>query len=304
MIHKITSGLAVLAGLTAAAMAQPAPTTKPETVLLWSGTAPGSESAPQKEIVDSGSDGVHLVRGIAKPDIEAFWAAKPNGTAIVVIPGGSYVCEAFDKEGREIALWLNTLGIDAFVLKYRLPDEGHANGRDVPLQDAQRAIRLIRAGLPGRGPAKKIGVMGFSAGGHLAATVSAYYDKAVYVPRDRADALSARPDFLVAVYAFIPRPSEIAAVSDERGALFAGYPFEAAVTPKTPPAFVATGEADEHVPPEHSRRIVDALRQANVPAELHTYAGAHHGFALRGTGAEQVWPSQCERWMRRMGFID
>ncbi len=274
---------------------------------LWPGVAPGSENAPTAEKIE-GDIGRRAVSAIAHPAMTAYFASNPNGAAVLVMPGGGYVREVFDKEGGEIARWLNTLGIDAFVLKYRLPDEGHKNGRDVPLQDAQRALRLIRAGdfaedTGHRIDPKRIGVMGFSAGGHLAVLAGTYYGKQIYTPVDAADVLNARPDFIVLAYTPVPGDFRIHGASSERDALFTSYPIGTKVTAQTPPAFIFAGDKDERVPYEHSQRLGDMLRKAGVPAEVHIFPGAPHGFALRGKGEEKAWPELCAAWLRARGVI-
>ena len=282
----------------------PPQTSKVAEIALWPGTAPGSENAPAFESVVGGN-----VSGIAHPTLTSYFAAKPNGAAVMIMPGGGYTKLVIDKEGTEIAHWLNTLGIDAFVLKYRLPNEGHTNGNIVPLQDAQRAMRLIRSGAAGTigGHAidpKRIGVMGFSAGGNLAAVLGTYYDEATYAPFDSADALSARPDFMVLGYALVPtgnQPSPRS--SDPRTVFVMSHIFEKRVTAKTPPAFVFAGNLDEKVPYVHSVRIAQALQTVGVQVELHIFPLAPHGFALRGTGEEKVWPELCAAWLRARGVI-
>lgn len=295
-MNRLIRSFILLAGLLTAARADDA-------LSLWPKGAPGSQNAPKQEIVVTNGNGDRTISGIGVPTITAVRADRPNGTAMVVVPGGAYLREEIDKEGFDVARWLASQGINAYVLKYRLPNEGHAHGRNVPLQDIQRAVRLIRAGETGSAPPKFVGVMGFSAGGHLVATLAAYADAPVQTPQDGTDLLPARPDFWVALYPYIPRRAELPAPSDERMALFTTFPFEEAVNAHTPPAFIAVGSADTRVPTEHSRRINDALAKAGVPAELHVFAEAPHGFALRGKGPEKNWPDLCLNWMRRTGFL-
>jgi acetyl esterase/lipase len=295
------------------AFAEASPDTAPQTskvemISLWPGVAPGSGGAPSQEELYA-SDRGRVVMAVAHPDLWAFYAAKPNGAAIMVIPGGGYRMIYIDYFGFEIARWLNTLGIDAFVLKYRLPNEGHEHGPDVPVQDAQRALRLIRANAIAKAaghmidPAR-IGVMGFSSGGNLAAILGTYIDKKVYEPVDEADALSSRPNFMVLVYAYIPRPDEFALHSaDKVTQLLVSYPIESRVTDQTPPAFVIAGDRDNDVPYAHSERIERALHRVGVPVELHIFHGAPHAFGLHGNGREKVWPALCAAWLERQGVI-
>jgi gluconolactonase len=184
-------------------------------------------------------------------------------------------------------------------LKYRLPSEGHQNGRVVTLQDAQRALRLIRA----RQPNAKIGALGFSAGGHLAGLIGTTYASKYYDPIDSADKLSARPDFLVLVYAPTGGDSAPPENADERVQLVAGQSIVAGIKADTPPTFIVQGAADDRVPPRHAERIFEALQKAGVKSELQMFAGAQHGFALRGSGPEKEWPRLFAAWVRKIGLM-
>ncbi len=275
---------------------------EPAPLPLWPGTAPGSENGPQTELIAADPLGGRTVSQIAKPELVPFYAEHPIGTSMIVSPGGGYRLEMFDREGTEIARWLNTLGVDAYVLKYRLPSESHNTGEAVPLQDLQRAIRLVRAQT--NHPARRVGTMGFSAGGHLTALSAVYYGKRAYAPFDSADDLSARPDFFAVIYGFIPRPEDVALASFKPDSpayrYLAEYLFEPAVTADTPPAFVIHGDADTHVSAEHGRRIRDALAKAGVACEFHVIKGADHGFALRALGEDKRWPDLFAAWLNRL----
>lgn len=271
---------------------------------LWPGVAPGSENAPQTEHVATDPKRGRAISHIANPALVPLYAEHPTGTSIIISPGGGYQQQMHDLEGTAVARWLNTLGVDAYVLKYRMPSEGHANGEDVPLQDIQRAIRLVRAQKDR--PTKRVGTMGFSAGGNLTALSAVYHDKRIYAPVDSADALSARPDFFAVIYGFIPRPGD-AEMShfepDSPSAKFLlKYPFETAVTSGTPPAFVIHGDADTHAPAKYGMRIRDALGKAGVPCEFHLIKGADHGFALQAIGEDKAWPGLFAAWLERLNF--
>lgn len=267
---------------------------------LWPGTAPGSENAPAIEKTVTDSEGYRIVSSIAKPALLAFPAPHPNGTAIIVAPGSGFRAEALDREGTEVARWLNRLGVDAYVLKYRLPSEGHSHGEDVVVQDAQRAIRLVRA----QNEHRRVGIMGFSAGGNLTAISAAYHDRMIYAPRDAADRLSARPDFFAVAYGYVPRQEDLSLVQMPPGSqtyrYLEKYPFEPAVTAAMPPCFVLHGTADSHVPASHSGRIKAAADKAGVACEIHLIEGAGHGFGLGRTDKERAWQPLFETWLTRL----
>ena len=210
---------------------------------LWPGVMPGALASARHELV---TDDVHdavqpsrSLRGISEPALTAFHAAAPNGAAMLVIPGGGYTQLVVDKEGFEVARWLNGLGIDAFVLLHRLPGEGHADGAHVPMLDAQRALRSLRAQASVLGvDAARIGVLGLSSGGHLAAALAANHAARLHEPGDAIDALSARPDLVIAGYAPISTnardslfdPAQPPLEPPEKQALYDAYPVDRQVT--------------------------------------------------------------------------
>ena len=274
-------------------------TAKVEDIALWPGTPPGSEGVSiQEKVEESIVNPSRAVSGVSKPALQAFSAAKPKGVAVLVIPGGGYRTIVWDKEGVEIARWLNGLGVDAYVLKYRLPAEGHKHGRGVPLQDAQRAMRLIRA----REPDAKVGALGFSAGGHLTGMIGTTYAKQHYAAIDSADELPARPDFLVLVYA-PTGGGDAPASSDERVHAVAGNSILTGIDANTPPTFIVQGAQDERVTPRHAEQIFAALQKAGVKSESHIFPGADHGFALRGNGPEREWPTLFAAWLQSLGML-
>jgi acetyl esterase/lipase len=270
---------------------------------IWPGEAPDMANPPVQEKV-TGPAGDRSFSAISRPTVTAFFASNPNGAAVLVLPGGGFNKVVFDKEGTEIARWLNTLGIDAFVLKYRLLTEGHNTNPAVGLQDAQRALRLIREGRFSREVGhsvdpKRVGVIGFSAGGNLTSIVGAYHATRTYAPVDPTDELSARPDFMILGYAWVPLKSEL----PETMVFPRTYEFAGKVSADTPPAFVFAGDADKAVSVEHSKRVEQLLRQVGVPVELHIFAGAGHGFGMHGKGPESAWPDLCAAWLRARGII-
>ena len=302
-------GLSLLAHSAAHSQQYPA-TARIANLRLWPGVAPGSENGP-KEIKYSvyGNQGHRVFWSIATPLVAGFYAANPNGAAMLIIPGGGYQSLYVDAPPIDVAHWLNTLGVDAFVLMHRLPEEGHIRGYNVPLQDAQRAMRLIRSGsfLEGSGhrldPAR-IGVMGFSAGGHLAAVLGTYHDEKVYEPVDAADAVSARPDFMILGYPALAMPPTLtASVMPNYYRMYQKFYINDRITSSSPPTFVFHGEKDSDVPYLVSVRLTDALRSAGAPVELHVFPGAGHGFGLNGKGPEAAWPDLCAAWMRARGIL-
>ena len=279
-------------------------------IYLFDGTAPGSEAVTVKEaVIDEGSyEGKtsRYVTGVVRPSILPYIPQEPNGTAVLVIPGGGYNKLMLDKEGIDAALWLNSFGITAFVLKYRMPSDGHKNAIDVPLQDAQRALRLIRSSSDKYNiNPDKIGAMGFSAGGHLTSVLGTCFDMNVYAPLDKIDEVSARPDFIAMAYPgisikcwqldglkFPPRTPKFPDYYEK-------YCTDRMVTPNTPQAFIVVADDDPKTPTEHSVSFYLALRKANVPAELHIFKEGDHGFALRGAkGPIAVWTDLFMSWVK------
>lgn len=246
------------------------------------------------------------VAGISTPTLSVFMPRSPNGAAMIVIPGGGYSKLCFGKEGVEIARWLNSLGITAFVLKHRLPVEWPTGvGRHMPLQDGQRAVRLLRAHAAdwNLDPAR-IGVIGFSAGGHMAALIGTAWNRKAYEARDAIDMVSARPDAIVVAYGvfdFVGR--SLPAKANEGNLAIHDYP--AVPAADSSPAFIVAADDDPKVSSEQSARFYAALHNAKVPAELHIYRSGDHGFALRKNNALPIadWARQSLEWMRASGFV-
>ena len=319
---KRAAGSAVLCCLLSlAGLAPAAAATGPsgaEELALWPGTAPGSEGATAKqEVIERSKDPAvkdRAVLGVVRPTLEIWRPERPNGAAVVVLPGGAYQRVVVDKEGLEMGQRLSRDGLSVFVLTYRLPGGGHARASEVALQDAQRAVRLVRKHAPAWGlNADRVGVMGFSAGGHVAAGLGTKYDRKVYEPVDDADALSARPDFLALVY---PVVSMETGVTHEvsRKELIGAEPSAAAadehsldehVRPDMPPTFLLHADDDSAVSPENSIRFYRALRANKIPAELHIFRKGEHGFAVRFTKGlpVAVWPDLYVAWVRNLGMM-
>jgi acetyl esterase/lipase len=265
-----------------AALALAAFAAEPKTELLWPGGAPGT-------VGDEDAD---------RPALTTYLPGAPAGTAVVVCPGGGYRHLAMDHEGKQIAEWLNSLGIAAFVLKYRLGDRYR---HPAPLQDAQRAIRMVRerAGELGVAP-NRIGIWGFSAGGHLASTAATHFDAA------------SRPDFLILGYPVVSFTTQYTH-KGSRAALLGENPDpklvenlsnENQVTPQTPPTFLFHTNEDKGVPAENSVMFYLALRKAGVPAEMHIYERGNHGVGLAPKDPVlSTWPARLADWFRTRGLL-
>lgn len=233
---------------------------------------------------------------VVNPTISLYPAPKNNntGAAVLVFPGGSYRILAIDMEGTDICDWLNSLGVNAILLKYRVPARAGQPPFAAPLQDAQRAIGLVRSRAAEWGiDPKRIGVLGFSAGGHLAAAVSNNFDHRTYPVVDDADKVNCRPDFTILIYpAYLTARGEIGKLSPELQ-----------VTANTPPAFLVQAENDPvHV--ENSLFYFLALKNMKVPAEMHLFAAGGHGYGMRPTGLPvAAWPQFAERWLHTIGVL-
>jgi acetyl esterase/lipase len=314
--HRLLLGVVVLvsaailcAHVPIAAMQAKTPSAPPsiaEVVPLWSEGVPGllPNAGPEVE-ADARVSNVHT------PTLTAYLASetKRNGTAVIVCPGGAYERLAIDKEGTTVAAWLNSLGISAFVLKYRLKEYGHP----APLRDVLRAVRLLRSE-PARWKIApdRIGVMGFSAGGHLASSAGTLFDSPEGQTGAGLDRVSARPDFLVLVYPVISMSAPYVHVGSRNNLLGAGatqalidrLSTDLRVTRETPPTFLVHGGTDRSVPPENSLLFYSALRRAGVPAELHLYQEGPHGVGLEPNhGPMSDWPERCAEWMAVRGLL-
>ncbi|MGE3805126.1 MAG: alpha/beta hydrolase [Gemmataceae bacterium] len=269
---------------------------KPEVVYLWPKGAPGAKGADEKD----------------KPNITVYLPAKDkaNGSAVVVCPGGGYGFLAVDHEGKQIAEWLNARGVAAFVLRYRIaPNYRHP----APLQDAQRAIRTVRSRAKEWGvDPGKIGIWGFSAGGHLASTAGTHFDKGQTDADDPIDKVSCRPDFLVLCYPVITLEPPYAHMGSRRN-LLGNEPDaklveslcnEKQVTADTPPTFLFHTDADKGVVPENSILFYLALKKNKVPAEMHIYERGPHGVGLaQKDPVLKTWSDRLEDWMKVRGLI-
>ncbi|OOG76538.1 alpha/beta hydrolase [Algoriphagus sp. A40] len=278
------------------------------TLPLWQGTPPLQTAMDLQE--DVRQEGIIRIANVQIPTIEVYLPAKQisTGKAVVIFPGGGYGILAYDWEGTDFAKWLNSQGIAGIVVKYRLPvSKSLTDPKEVPLMDAQRAIRLVRQNATAWNidPAK-VGVMGFSAGGHLASTISTQYKHEVERPKDAIDALSARPDFSILAYPVITFQdgavhggSRKNLIGDNASAeLKDRFSGELNVNAETPPTFLVHAQDDAGVPIENSLLYYQALHQNGVKASLHIYPTGGHGFAFGlGKGAVETWREVLLAWM-------
>ena len=259
-----------------------------------------------------------IFKKVVDPDIWYYPTQKKdkNKTAVLVIPGGGYYGLWFDHEGVKVANWLNEQGISAFVLKHRVPHWESEDCRSkVALSDAQRSIRIIRANSKkwGINP-DKIGVLGFSAGGHLASTLSTHHDNGLNESELEIDKISSRPDFSILVYPVITMQDTPYTNMGTRENLLGKMPSEdllnyfsneLQVKEDTPPAILIHTDEDKVVPPENSINYYLALRKFNIPASLHIWKGGRHGLGLADNyeGAFKNWPKTVKNWLLERGFL-
>lgn len=281
---------------------------------LWPGEPPGgAASLPPEQVIERPHpQGLRdrIVRGVRTPLLTLFRAAAPRGSAVLIVPGGSYKHVVIDKEGFETARWLASSGVTAAVLRYRLPGDGWLAGADAPLQDAQRALRLLQSRAVSLGvEAPRIGVLGFSAGGHLAARLAFESAQPAYAPIDAADRGVPRPAWAALLYPVITMlPPDAHATSRQRllgvapdAARVARYSVENAVRADAPPTFIVHAADDADVPVGNSLRLHAALRAAGIETEAHLFARGGHGFGLRNIAGRPVaaWPDLLQRWAAR-----
>ena len=293
-----------------------APPDPVETIRLWPNGAPGGEGVTVTPVVVERSTDPAFhdryaqfttdpILGVVRPE-------QPNGASMLLIPGGGYRWAVIDKEGLDVARIFAAAGITCYVLRYRLPADGWAAGPDAPLQDAQRALRLVRAAAlaEGRDPSK-VAVLGASAGGHLAGLLTARPD-ATYAALDAADALSHRPDLSILMYPVATMADPFVHAGSRTHLLgptpstdaIARYSLERMDWSGAPPVFLLHAIDDASVPVENSLQLLSSLRAARVPAEAHLFEEGGHGFGIRLIAGRPaaVWPSLALAWAARHGW--
>lgn len=275
---------------------------------LWPGEVPNQLTGlPQEK---SENNEILRISQITNPDIQVYLpsARHATGQAVLICPGGGYGVLAYNWEGTDVARWLTTKGIAGIVLKYRLPSpEFQPTPRLAPLQDARQAIRLIRQNAEDwKIDPNQVGVMGFSAGGHLASTLGTHFDDPESDVEGQLTEISARPDFMVLMYPVISMKEDIANMGSRRNLigenpsteLIQAYSNELRVTPQTPPTFLVHSANDQAVPVSNSLRFYQALLDHNVPAEMHLYPFGGHGYSLAiDDGYLKNWPNVLADWL-------
>lgn len=278
---------------------------------LWPDVVPNHIPTDEKEVQNK--DGILWITHVTMPSLEIFLPAKQHATGrgVIICPGGGYAGLAYDWEGTDIAKSLNAKGIAAFVLKYRLPSSPSIQiSHLAPLQDAQRAIRLVRHHADEWNVnADQVGVMGFSAGGHLASTLGTHYAEHIYPVRDAIDSLNARPDFMILIYPVISMQAPVTHRGSRDNLLgmspsverVHAYSNERQVDVHTPPTFLLHAGDDDAVPVANSLLFYEALIKAGVKAEMHLYPEGGHGFSLAiGKDPLQSWPERLADWIEEL----
>lgn len=276
---------------------------EPTSMALWPGTAPGeihsAFARPETAVFGNrlvAGKKIHRVSNVSLPDITIYRpaSATPRSAAAVVCPGGGYQILAMDLEGTEVCAWLRSIGMTAILLKYRVPARKGQAPYLAPLQDVQRALSLVRFHADEwRLDPRRIGIIGFSAGGDLAALASTRFGHRAYSPVDDIDQMSCRPDFAMLIY-----PGRLA------GKVGWQLAPELTVTSNTPPSFLVQTE-DDPIHVENSLDYYLALTEAGVPAEMHLYAKGGHGYGLRATGRPvSGWPKMAEAWLHEAGLLN
>ena len=275
---------------------------------LYKGKVPNSTNAPNKENTIIGDDKVMRVAKVSVPSITMYKPAQQNGMAVIICPGGSYSILAWNKEGTKVAEEFNKWGITAFILRYRLPDDTTMIDKSIaPLQDAQQAVRLVRSNAVDWGIDKnKIGIMGFSAGGHLASTAATHFT--FKADPKNSDTISVRPDFAVLVYPVISFDSSFGHMGSRNKLVGTNatadkiefFSNELRVTANTPPIFLVHAGDDRTVPVENSIRFYQSCIKNKVPVEMHLYPKGGHGFGLNNTTTTDKWMERLQNWLTRL----
>lgn len=287
-------------------------TTAQQTIFLYENGIPNSRPAKVKEIQELGQDGILRISNIVSPTLTVFkpTAVKANGTAVIICPGGGYGIVAFGHEGTDVAKVLNEWGVTAFVLKYRLPNDITMDDKSIgSLQDAQRAIQMVRQhAQEWNVNPKKIGIMGFSAGAHLASTAGTHFNKAFIENQENT---YLRPDFLILIYPVISFTDSIGHIGSRNALLgnnpsvekIMDYSNELQVTKETPASFLVHCSDDDVVKVQNSLSFYEALQKNKVTSEVHIYAKGGHGFGMNNATTKDKWMDRLKNWMGGNGWV-
>lgn len=307
LLKKVATIFVMLIGITNQLNAQN------KIIPLWNKIPDEIKAADYKENESIKDGKVQSTSLVSIPTLSVFLPAapKPNQAAVIIFPGGGYQHLAIDKEGTKVAEWFNSLGIAAFVVKYRLPSDKIMKNKNIgPLQDAQEAVRYVRQNAAKYNiDAAKIGILGFSAGGHLASTLATHYDEKTY---ETTSKVSARPDFSLLIYPVISMQNDITHKGSQISLLgnnpsqelLDSFSNEKKVTAQTPPTFLVHATDDTTVLPENSINFYLALKNNGVPAELHIYEKGGHGFGLGVKDTSKFWTRDCEEWLKSQGYTN
>ena len=282
-----------------------------EIIPLWNGDIPNSQKSEDKEVILS-TDATRISL-VQTPTLEVFLPTKKSNTgrAVIICPGGGYHNVVYDWEGTDIAKWFNSKGIAAFVLKYRLPNTKSVKvSYEAPLQDAQRALRIVRSqSEKWQINPNKIGIMGFSAGGHVASTLGTQFNNPNKFKETTIDSIFARPDFMILVYPVVTmkldythKGSRLSLLGEHPSeALINQYSNELQVTQNAPPTFIVHSGDDTAVPVENSLNLYKALKDKGVKTEMHIYPEGGHGYSLAlGKGYLQTWTDRLYAWLQSL----
>lgn len=282
-----------------------------EVIPLYKGSIPNSKPSQDEETSEINKDSILIIHKVSRPTLSIYLPPKEKrtGTAVIICPGGGYWILAAGHEGADVAKKFNEMGIAAFVLKYRIPDEKTMVDKSIgPLQDAQRALQVVRENAAVWGIDKnKIGILGFSAGGHLASTAGTHFQKA-YIPNPKGTNL--RPDFMVLVYPVttftLPvmhkGSSEKLLGKDASPEIIKNFSNELQVTSTTPPTFLVHAK-DDDVKVDNSLVFAEALKRNKVPVELYLYEKGGHGYGMYNKASDVLWMDLVQKWMKKMHFI-
>lgn len=307
--NKWRGALCLLGSLAVTAMTEAA---EPPAVPLYAGDIPGAIAAPDEESVRDPREKVPFYQNISRPTLTAYRPEKQDArhAAVIIFPGGGYRGVSILKEGYDVARAFNDMGVTAFVVKYRTPSDKHMHDKRVgPLQDAQQAIAAVR-----RDAARwqidpsRIGVIGFSAGGHLAATTGTMFNSPVLSEWRTADV---RPDFMMLIYPVVTFTDSTVHKGSRQMLLGAApspadlqrFSAELAVSDQTPPTFLVHAADDTSVPVANSIRFFEALQSRKIPAQLMIYPAGGHGFGLNNATTQDRWIDRCRQWLQSQGWI-